>query len=144
MNNYTAEFQELFGRYHEAVEILLSSTPAHDSSDIGAFAESLLRHRDCLGVIERMNTKVDQLCDSLEGVESLLDSQSRNETRTAMAEAKAEALRLKQVCDSHSKKLEVARDRIGTQLGVIGKRTQHLKSIQPIKNNYPKFIDSLY
>jgi hypothetical protein len=143
MSNFTVEFRALARMYHEA-ESLLYSTPICDTSDTGAFAEFILRQRDCMGNIERMNMKVDQLWDSWERIEPQLDSISRNEARSAMAEAKAEALRLKQVCENRAKKLEAARDRLGFELGIIKKRSQHLKSIQPVKNNYPKFIDSLY
>jgi hypothetical protein len=143
MSKYTAEFRALTAIYHQA-ESRLNSTAISDAFETGIFADSILRQCDCLANIERMNEKVDQLCDSWKRVESQMDLQSRNETRTAMAEAKAEALRLKQVCESHRMKLEAARERLGAELGILGKRTQHLKSIQPIKNNYPKFIDSLY
>jgi|WetSurMetagenome_2_1015567.scaffolds.fasta_scaffold676591_2 hypothetical protein len=141
MSDFTAEFQELAEIYREA-ESLLNSIPIYDLSDTGAFADSILRQRDCLANIQRMKVKVDQLCDSWEKVESQLDSQSRNETLSAMTDAKTEALKLKRVCENRAQTVEAARDRLGAELGIIGKRSRHLKSLQPVKNNYPKFIDS--
>jgi hypothetical protein len=142
MNNFIAEFQNLVRTYNEVAENLLKSTPAGDALKPGALAESIVRQCDCLGNIERMNGNVDQLSDLWKRIESQLDSKSRDEARAVMAEAKAEALRLKEVCENHAKTLEAERDRLGSELGIMGRRSQHLKSIQPIKNNYPKFIDS--
>jgi hypothetical protein len=141
MRTLILEFRALAKKYREA-EIRMNSIDAGDNPNAGAFADSILRQRDCLSDVERMNTKISQLCDFWKRIEAQVDPQSREEIRSAIAEAKVGALRLMRVCENHAKNLECMREKMGAELGILGKRSQHLKSIQPVKNNYPKFIDS--
>jgi hypothetical protein len=142
MNNYLSEFQELISFYHEAAATLMNELSVINASDAGALAEFVLKNRDCLARIDEISDRVSRLCDSWKDVELQLDQESRNQTQAAIAAAKAEAIKLNAVCQKHSQILEAVRNRLGEELGCIGKRNLHLKSIKPIQHNFPKFIDS--
>jgi hypothetical protein len=142
MNNSLSEFQDLISFYREAAATLTNKLSVIDASDAGALAEFVLKNRDCLARIDEMSDRVSRLCDSWKDIELQLDQESRNQTQAAMAAAKAEAIKLNDVCRMHSQILEAVRNRLGEQLECIGKRNLHLKSIKPVQHNFPKFIDS--
>jgi hypothetical protein len=144
MNNFASEFQDVFQLYLKLGEELEKLMDVKDSKDSQALVRFILQNRDCLVRVEQMNSRVRQLSDDWRKCRDKLDPKSRNEARNLAEAARAQAVRLKNLCTIQAQKLETARDKLGKGLAEIGKGTRFLKSIKPIKNNYPKFIDSLY
>jgi chromosome segregation ATPase len=94
--------------------------------------------------IERMNARVLQLAHDWEKCRDTLDSASADEVRDQIQQAKAQAIRLQEVCRLHAQKLQMTRNTLGERIAALGNAARHLESLKPIKNNYPKFIDSRY
>ena len=144
MNTLAAEFQEVFHLYLKLGEELTKILNAGDSKDPQVLAKSILQNCDCLARIEQMNSRVIQLSGEWQKCRGILDAKSRNEIQNVADAAKAQAVRLREGCSIHVQKLQIARDKLGKDLAELGRGTRFLKSIKHIKNNYPKFIDSLY
>ena len=72
-----------------------------------------------------------------------LDPQSRAEAEPVIAQARAQALRLRDICSVHARRLESARAQMSQSRSRLRSGSQLLQSLKPIKNNYPKFIDSM-
>ncbi len=144
MNALAAGFQDVFRVYLKLSEELTKIINAGDSNDPQALAKSILQNRDCLARIEQMNSSVFQLSDEWQKCRGSIDAKSRNEIRKLAEAAKAQAVRMKELCSIHVQKLQIARDKLEKDLVELGKGARYLESIKPAKNNYPKFIDSLY
>ncbi len=144
MNNPLSEFQDLIALYRNAAEKLTGIFKTVDAADNRALSQSILKHRDVLTQISRMEVRASQLWDSWKAIESQLDPKSRKEVTSAIEKAKAEATRLKDLCSEHANILEAVREKLGEGLDKVGKHNQYLKCMKPVKGNFPKFIDSLY
>jgi hypothetical protein len=144
MNALAAEYQDVFKLYLRLSQDLAKIMDVSDSQNPQAFVESILENRDNLARIEQMNSRVLQLSDACEKCRASLDPESREEVGNMAQAAKVQAIRLKELCGMHAQKIQAARDQLGDRLAQMGKGAQCLQSMKPIKNNYPKFIDSLY
>jgi hypothetical protein len=144
MSALAAEFQDVFHLYLELSEKLTRIISAGNLKNPDTIAESVLRNRDCLVRIEQMNSRVLQLSDDWQKSRNKLDPASRNEIRNLAEAARTQAIALRELCRIHVQKLQTALDKTGKDLAEIAKGAQYLKSIKPVKNNYPKFVDSLY
>ncbi len=138
------EFQDVFQLYLKVGEELGKIMETEEGNDPIALADSILKNRDTLIRIENMSFRVLKLSEQWEQYRSNLCPDSPDEMRDLAGAAKAQAIRLKELCHHQSEKILAVRDRLGKNLEEIGKGSQYLKSVKPIKNNYPKFIDTLF
>jgi hypothetical protein len=144
MKNFVAEFQDVFTLYLKLAEELTKIMNVDDSKDPQALVRAILENRDCLDRITQMNTRVLQLSDAWQKCRAHLDPESRDKARNLAEAAKAQAMRLQELCSVKTQKLQTTRDKLETNLAETGKGSRYLKSMNPTKSNYPKFIDSLY
>ena len=144
MNHLADQFRDIFNLYIKLGEELTRIMDVGDSKDPQVLVESILQNRDCLERIAQMNSRVVQLSENWANCRNNLDPESRSETHNLAAAAKAQAVRLQELCGVNTEKLRRVRDDLGKNLAEIGKGSQFLKSIKPVRNNYPKFVDSLY
>ena len=138
-----ADFEELYKAYAALAETLGKAFETGVQDPKSAVA-AVLTHRECFNRIEQMNEKVRRISADWQKSISLEDAASQDRARHFIAAAKAEALRLKEICDAHADKLSTARARILNDLQNIGKGSRLLHSLRPVKSNYPKFIDSSF
>jgi hypothetical protein len=144
MKNLVAEFQDVFTLYLQLGEELTRIMNIDDSKDPQALIKAILQNRNCLDRITQMNARVVHLSESWEKCRTHLDPESRNRARNLAEAAKAQAVRLQELCSIQAQKLQTIRDKLGKNLAEIGKGSRYLKSMKPSKSNYPKFIDSMY
>jgi hypothetical protein len=144
MHTLAAEYQDIFKLYLRLSQDLAKIMEERDSQNPHYFVESILRNRDNLARIEQMNARVLQLSNNYEKCRADLDPESRDEIQNMAQAAKTQAIRLKELCSIHAQKIQATQDKVGDRLAEIAKGSQCLQSIKPIKNNYPKFIDSRY
>ena len=135
------EFEQLHKTYAALVEELGKAFETSNGGQSDA-AASVLRNRECLSRIEQMHEKVRQVSAAWQKLRAHLDPQCQNQAEHFIEAAKADVLRLKQICGVHTQKLIALQTRILSDIGNIGKGARLLHSLKPIKNNYPKFIDS--
>ena len=139
-----AEFHDVSQLYVQLGEELIQKMDIGNPEDPQVLAETILKNCECLVRIEQMNSRVLRLSNDWKQCRANLDPESEKEI-SAMAEAaRTQAIRLHEWCSLHIHKLQNARDKLEKDLAELGKGTQYLKSTTPPKNNYPKFIDSLY
>ena len=144
MTNLADEFRDVFSLYIRLGKELTRIMDVGDSKDPQVLVNSILQNRDCLERITQMNSRVVQLSENWAKCRNHLDPESRSEAHNLAAAAKAQAARLQELCSVNTEKLRRVRDDLGKNLAEIGKGSQFLKSIKPVRNNYPKFVDSLY
>ncbi len=138
------EFRDVFQLYLKLGEGFTKIMNAGDSKDPQALANSILQNREWLAKIEHMNSRMLQLSGEWEKCRESLDAKSRDEIRNLAEAAKAQAIQLRELCGIQIQKLQISRDKLEKDLAELDKGARYLKSVKPAKNNYPKFIDSLY
>jgi hypothetical protein len=144
MNALAAEYRDIFKFYLKLSEDLTKIMDENNSQNPQQLIDSILRNRDSLARIEQLNSRILQLSDHCNRNRADFDPESLEEIQNQARAAKAQAIRLKELCRVHAEKVQSTRDELSHQLAEIGKGSQFLKSITPVKNNYPKFVDSLY
>jgi hypothetical protein len=144
MNALAAEYQEVFQLYLRLSQEFAKILDAKDTQNPNAQVESILRNRDSLAQIEQLNSRVLQLSYACKKCSADLDPKSQEEIQNMAQTAKAQAIRLRELCSIHAQKIQATRDGLSNRLTEIRKGAQCLQSIKPIKYNYPKFIDSTY
>jgi len=144
MNALASEYQDIFRLYLRLGNDLAKIMDIDETKNPQAFVESILKNRENLIRIEQMNSRILRLSEEWKANRATLDLESQDEIEELASKAKSQAVRLKEMCDAQVKKLLSVRDKLSEDLEVIAKGSKYLKSTKPIKNNYPKFIDSLY
>ena len=107
-----------------------------------SLTESILENKARISQVERMNAHILQLSDNLRKSEPDLDPETRAAAKILAAEARAQADQIRKLCLEASEEIENTKAAIQKELEEIAKGQQYLKSVDPVKNNYPKFIDS--
>jgi len=143
-NPLAAEFHDVFELYVKLGEELAKIMDVGNSEDPQILADTILKNRECLVRIEQMNSHVLRLSNEWKQCRTTLDAQSEKEIRALAEAARAQAIRLQELCGRHVQKLQNVRDKLERDLAELEKGVQYLKSAKPAKNNYPKFVDSLY
>lgn len=143
MKNLAREFQAISQAYEQVQQELVQILSAINAENPRALIKSILQNRACLAKIEQMDSRVHQLSDEWKKYRLTLDLKSRGEIDGLVEAAREQAIRLHQFCDIQVRKVQAGRDRLQTHLVELGKGAKYLKSIKPIKSNYPKFIDSM-
>jgi len=144
MHYLVQEFQDLVKRYQDLGKELSGVLEGTDSGNPQVLVQSILQNRDCLSRIIQIDVQVQQLSGDWQKTAPQLDSNMRLQVRALADAAKAQAVRLKGLCGAYAEKIENARGQLGKELAEIGRGSQYLQSVKPIKGNYPKFIDSVY
>jgi hypothetical protein len=144
MTDLVSEFKVIAATYDEIEEELARALEADHLQNSKSLIQSVLTNRDSLSRIGQMNSRVILVSNEWKNSRASRDSQLWDEMNRLADNALKQAVRLNQLCSLTAKKLESARDKLGTELSEIGKGAQYLKSVKPAKNNYPKFIDSMY
>ena len=103
-----------------------------------SLAESILQNRIRISQIERMNAHILQLSDDLRKARKNRNPKIRAQAESLVSEAKSHAVLIART----SEKMEKTKAGIQKELGSIATGKRYLKSLVPVKNNYPKFIDS--
>ena len=144
MNALASEYQDVFRLYLRLGKDLAKIMDIDDKANPQDYVESILANRDCLMRIEQMNSRILRLSEAWKKCRATLDLESQDEIEELAGEARSQAVRLRELCGTHVQKLQKVRNKLADDLAEIGKGAEYLKSTKPIKNNYPKFIDSLY
>jgi hypothetical protein len=144
MKTLASDFEDVFKLYLRLGQDLARILDIEDSDHSQALARSILENRDCLVRIEQMNSRILQLSSNWEKCRDSLDPASANAIQELARSTRAQAMHLKELCSRHAEKLQIARDRLSSEMAELSKAAQHLNSLKPVKNNYPKFFDSVY
>jgi hypothetical protein len=142
MNMLADEFQKVIQIYKKLGQDLSRTLCVPESRNCQTLIQSILSNRQCLSEIEKMNARIAPLSKKWIDCRANLDPKSREEISKLVETAKKEAMQLNQLCSANIEKIAKAKEDMRARLKEIDKGAQFLKSMKPIKNNYPKFIDS--
>ena len=142
MNMLADEFQEVIQIYKRLGRDLSRTLCVPESQNCQTLIQSILSNRQCFSEIEKMNARIAPLSKKWIDCRADLDQKSREEISKLVETAKKEAMKLSLLCSSNIEKIAKAKEEMRARIKEIDKGTQFLKSMKPIKNNYPKFIDS--
>jgi hypothetical protein len=130
-------------RFYFGLENDLAVILSHSEKDSEpSLSESILSNRTRLAQIERMHAHILQLSEDLKRSRNSLDAETRQEADALATEAKSSAIRIRTLCARASEILETSKYDLLKELEEIRKGKQYLKNSNPVKTNYPKFIDS--
>jgi hypothetical protein len=144
MKNFAAEFCNIYSFYSKVAENLTKFLN-EDGTKVGwALVKSTLQNRAYLEQISQMNLQIAVLSDDWAQRRPQLDPATRHEADQMATAARAQAVRLQELCRIHTCKLQAIHDDIRNSLVEIRKGARFAKVLKPIQHNYPKFIDSSY
>ncbi len=144
MKDFAGEFGAVSQDYHQLGEELSGALKANQAGGLRTLAGTILQSRDCLARIEQMNSRVLLLSQEWKEQRPHLDTKSRRQVDSLVQAAREQAIRLHELCRSQAEKLKLVKEQLERDLVETGKGARYLKSVKPVKNNYPKFIDSMY
>lgn len=144
MKNFAAEFRSLASFYSKLAEEVTTILDADDSKDGQTLVKSTLQNRECLERVPQMNLRIAELSNDWSQCRQQLDPAIRHESDAMASAAKAQAVRLQELCSIHTCKLQSIHDDIRNNLAEIAKGARFAKVLKPTQHNYPKFIDSRY
>lgn len=105
-------------------------------------ADFILRKRSRLAQIDQMGVHILQISEDFRKASGAMDTLTREEMEQLIARVKAHAVRIHELCAQAAEKIKPAKSALKKSLEEIRNGKQYLKSVYPVKNNYPKFIDS--
>lgn len=142
MQSFILDLNKLNQFYSGIQKDLSDALKAANAGNKWSLTDSILDHRAQISQIERMNAHILQLSDNLKKSRRNMDAKTRAEAETLAAEARSHAVHIRELCSDASDKFEKTKEVIHKELEGIAKGKKYLKSVDPVKNNYPKFIDS--
>ena len=107
-----------------------------------SLADSILKKKPRLVQIGSTYVQIQTLSEDLKRSHENYDTKTRQEADKLFQEIKSSALHMQDLCSQISEELETTKSAVRKELEEIGKGKQYLKSVHPVKNNYPKFFDS--
>ena len=142
MQNHINELRKL-ARFYCSLENDISEALQISKTNPGdSIQDKILQDRSRIAQIERMNAHILQLSEDLKNSRHTADRKARQEQEDLAREAKSHVVRLQELCAQAYEMIEKNKCAIKEELQGIKKGRQYLKSVDPVRNNYPKFIDS--
>ena len=120
----------------------LSDALNEAGNDTERSLESILQIRIHISQVERMNAHILQLSDDLKKFRNMADPEIRARVDVLTSEVRAQGILVRDLCIRSSEMIEKSKTEIRRELESIAAGKRYLKSVNPVKNNYPKFIDS--
>ncbi len=139
---FDSELQNLSALYSHLSQELSGQAKDNKPASPSAIAHRILRNKDLFDRLERMNSRLAELAAEWEKLNPHLDDAARRKTRHLAAKVREQAVNLRALSESRSKEIESLRSRLESELAAISRGTKYLESVKPLKNNFPKFIDS--
>lgn len=143
MRDFASEFQQFRALYAELRKELARIVDI-DSQESHALVNAILQNRGCLDRIIQMNAAVSELSQAWQESRTRCPLTVQYSIDKCAEEAKTEATLLHELCCVQTQKIQSTYDRLGQALGELKKGARFINSLKPPRENYPKFIDSMY
>jgi len=143
MRPFLAELQYLSELYRSLRCEFTGLLDKAKAGDVTVLINTTLRNRDLLDRIEHMNARISQLSQEWDGFRDHLDATTRQNIVELAESVRHQGAQLSQLCTGLMRALEARRGNLEKQLAEVRKGSSYLQSLKPLKNNYPKFVDSL-
>lgn len=143
MNKFAEEFRDLLSSYVRLTSDLTRIADAGQSDeDPQALIQSVLDNRSCFTEIQQLNERLTKLYGVWKDKEADFTPGSVDEVRNAVDDVRDQMRQLEELCKLGSQKVEARRKQLSGELTKVGKGSRYLKLLNPVQENYPKFIDS--
>ena len=143
MNNLTEEFRDLRNIYIKLTADLARIADVDKSGeDPHAFIRSILDNQNCLTEIQQLNNRMTKLYGVWKDKEKNDGNSADDEIRGLIDDVEEQMRQLENLCDSGVRKAEGWRKQLSDELANVGKESRYVKSLKPVQENHPKFIDS--
>jgi len=143
MENLAEEFQEALDLYVKLTDDLARIADAGNSGeDQQAFIQSILDNQSCLTEIQQLNMRLTKLYVVWKSKEKNDGDSADDEIHSIVEDVHKRMRQLEKLCDVGIQKAEEWRKQISDELANVGKESEYLKSLKPVQENHPKFIDS--
>jgi len=141
MSKLAEEFHDVLGLYVKLTADLTRIAGVGESEDNPqAIIQSILDNRSCLTEIQQLNARLSQLYGAWKDEEANLSD--GDEIRGVVDGVREQMRQLEKLCGIGAGKIEKRRRQLAEELANAGKESSYVKMLNPIKENYPKFIDS--
>ena len=105
-------------------------------------SDPVLASEELIARVGQLDRRLAQIAAEWLDSRNRIDPARRAQIERLVSEASAHLRQLQRVCGSHVQKLEHAVEQISQELGELDRGMRYLASVRPIKNNFPKFVDS--
>ena len=144
MNNLAEEFRDLRDLY---IKLTADFTRIADGGKSGddqqIFIQSIIENQNCLTEIQQLNNRFAQLYGTWKDREKNNGSFAyEDEIRGVVDDIENQMRQIENLCESGITKAEVWRKQLSDELANVGKESRYVKSLKPVQENHPKFIDS--
>ncbi len=143
MEPFESALQHLSGLYRDLHETMAAFDEPGPGKDTTAPLDQVLQNRELFSQIKLMDSHVATLAAEWKNLRDRLDPASRSRIRQLAEDLRNQASTLKPIVDRRVSQIEYTRAHLKRKLAEIQKGEQFLRSVKPIRFNYPKFIDSL-
>ena len=143
MRSFISELHHLSELYQNLKREFTGLAGKAKSGNVTAVIDETLRNRELLGRIEQMNMRVAQLAQEWELVGNQIDASTRRAIVAFAASVRNQGTQLSLLCNGLLGELEARRGNLERQLADVRRGSRYLQSVKPVKNNYPKFVDSV-
>ncbi len=143
MKPFLAELRYLSELYHSLQAEFTGLAGKSQAGNVAALIDTTLRNRELLGRIEQMNARIAQLSSEWDIFSGHLDPSTRKEILDLAESVRHHGTQLLLLCNALLEHLEARRGTLERQLDQLRQGSRYLQSVKPLRNNYPKFVDSL-
>jgi len=138
-----SELQYVSELYNRLCTELSSQGENGAAADVATLTAAVLRNRELLSRVERMNGRLAQLAKDWDAFRGHLDPRSRESIKSLASSVRNQGAQLVLLLERRSRDLEDGRRNVEKALKGIRQGVRYLACVKPTKTNYPKFIDSL-
>ena len=144
MNNLAEEFRDLRDLYIKlTADFSRIAAVGKSGEDQQPFIQSIIDNQNCLTEIQQLNNRFTKLY----GVWKDKDKNNGNftdedEIRGFVDDIENQMRQIENLCESGITKAEAWRKQLSDELANVGKESSYVKSLKPVQENHPKFIDS--
>ena len=143
MSNLAEEFRDVLNLYVKlTADLTRIADVGKSGEDPQAFIQSILDNRNCLTEIQQLNNRLTHLYGAWNNKEKTNSNSADDEIRSLVGDVERQIRQIENLCDNGIKKAEEWRKQLSDELSNLGKESRYLKSLKPVQENHPKFIDS--
>jgi len=144
MKNLAEEFRDVLNLYIKLTADLARIVDVgNPGDDPHTFIQSILDNRNCMTEIQQLNNRLTQLYSVWNNKGKNNDNSTDDgEIRGIVDDIERNIRKVENLCDNGITKAEEWRKQLSDELANIGKESRYVKSLKPVQENHPKFIDS--
>jgi len=144
MNNLAEEFRDLRDLYIKLTADFsrIAAVGKSGEEDQQPFIQSIIDNRNCMTEILQFNNRLMQLYGTWKEKGENSGNSADEEIHGIIDDIEKQLRQIENLCDNGITKAEEWRKQLSDELANVGKESSYVKSLKPVQENHPKFIDS--